>query len=472
MGVAMPGIAPTHENPPPAAPELGATLDPRQDGGRWQPGSRGRVEPVVDVRAALPRSPRPKPKAVATNGAGRSTLVMAVAGALALFAVAFGFFWRSAPPLSVRAQLNAEGREVLHVQCPSCADGTELRLRGAVAKVTAAEADLPLTTPLLVGQNKLDIAIDRPGGGRDETVEAEAEVAYRIRPDLATLGGERPAIQIVVQAAPGVRIALDGHELVMTGSQAIHSIDVSAECTGASSEPATLRRHVQYTVTPKNGHTETGTLDISVGIVPLQVDAPGAHAITEGPSFMLAGRTLQGAEIMVSGHPIAVQADGLFSQSMSVSTIGSTQIYVRAQKAAMAPRLVPIAVKRVVSLAAEAVEFKKQPLADLASAIADPAAQLGKPIVVSGSVLDARVTNHQTVILLEVARGARCSSAPGPVDRCRVRLVHGADNPVKRGDDITAYGTVAPVFAPVGAPNSGSLVEIQVDFTQKGTPWR
>jgi hypothetical protein len=469
MGVAMPGIAPTHDVYSPAGDELGATLAPSPDVAHWQPGPSRRGEPIVDVRAPRPRPPKPRP--VAARGFRRSTLVMIVAGGLAVFAVAFGVFWRSAAALSVRAKVNADGHEVLHVQCSSCPDGTELRLRGGVARVAAGQAELALATPLVVGKNELAITVDRPGGGRDETVQAAVDVAYRIRPDLATLDGERPAIQIVVQATPGARIALDGQAVTMTGGQAIHSIDVAATCTGPSSEAATLRRTVQYTVTPAAGPAESGTLDVSVGIVPLQIDAPGPHVVTDDSSFMLAGRTLPGADVLVAGRPITVRPDGSFAQTLSVSTVGSTQIYVRAQKKGMAPRLAPIAVKRVASLAAEATEFKKQPLAELASVVSDTAAHVGKPVVVPGSVLDARVNNHQTVALVDVARASGCKPTAGTTDGCRVRLVYGADSsPIKRGDSITAYGTVARAFVPAGAPDSARIAEVQVDFVQRGAP--
>src|SRR5262249_60293277 len=77
---------------------------------------------------------------------------------------------------------------------------------------------------------------------------------------------------------------------------------------------------------------------------------PPPHVITDGPSFVLAGQPIKGAEVLAAGRPITVHPDGSFAQVMNVSSVGATQIEVRAKMPGMAPRLTQIKVRRVESL--------------------------------------------------------------------------------------------------------------------------
>jgi hypothetical protein len=158
---------------------------------------------------------------------------------------------------------------------------------------------------------------------------------------------------------------------------------------------------------------------------------------------------------------------------MNVSSVGATQIEVRAKLAGAAPRLTRIGVRRVDSLEVAAREFAAQTPAPLgyAAVVADIGASATKPVVLSGEVIEVRRQAHQTIVLLGVSSKSGC--VPGKDDKgdkgasaCHVRLVQGADNPVQRGDLITAYGRVLRAF-PVGTGRP-DIPEVQVDFTLKG----
>jgi hypothetical protein len=186
--------------------------------------------------------------------------------------------------------------------------------------------------------------------------------------------------------------------------------------------------------------------------------------VTDGKSFVLAGRTLKGAEVLAAGRPIPVNAAGAFAQVMNVSSVGATQIEVRAKMAGLAPRLTQIAVRRVDSLETAAAEFAQQTLVPFASLAADAGAHAGKSVVLGGEVAEVRRQNHQTIMLLDVSAKSGCTAAKGS-DACRVRLVQGTDtNAVKSGDLITAYGAISRSFSVAGK----EIPEIQVDFTLKG----
>ncbi|WP_437964939.1 zinc ribbon domain-containing protein [Sorangium sp. So ce260] len=484
VGVARPGIAPL-------AP--GAPADPGPDpelDARYQPaGELGATIAPMRFRAPALRTPalmRPQrlkqrlalaPPKKRARTSRRAVAVVAAGGVLALGAVLFALLWPSAPPVTARARADAGGREVIELRCDSCPDGTAVSIGEGRATIAGRVAQIPLASPLSVGENQMKVAIDRPGRGRDETVGVSIHVAYRIRPDLGTLQGERPSIQVVVEASKGTQVILDGKDVALTSGRAIESIDVTAAVTGLSDETKTLSRQVPYTVVPPDGPREQGMVSVAVGIVPLGIEAPGPSVVIDKESFVLAGRTARGAQLFAGAHPIAVRPDGTFAHVMNVSSVGATQFEVRAKMQGMAPRIAKIAVRRVDRLATAAKEFAGRGPIGYAELAAGGKDHIGKPIALTGEVLEARRQGYSTLILLAVPPAAGCkeagataaSAGPGaaarPPDACKVRLVHGADNPAQRGDVLTAYGSVAPPFA---APGGAEIPEVWVEFTLKG----
>lgn len=478
LGVARPGIAPLSpderraldeadagEPDPPGyepAPELGATIGP--NAGKWPPTPRDQPGWEVGrkrqrVRVDVPPASRPPKKAAASRK--RLVMVLSTAAGLALAAVLVALFWSSAPPLSARAKADADGREGVELRCPSCPDGTKVSIGDASAVMSGHSALVPLPAALSLGENKKKVVIDRPGSGRDETVSVVINVAYRIRPDLAGLQGDKPAIQIIAEAAKGTTISVDGKALPLSGGRAVESIDVSEACTGQSAESKTISRQIPYVITPESGPPEQGVVSVSVGVVPLSLEAPGPHVTIDGQSFVLAGKTMKGAEVLAAGRPIAVRPDGTFAQVMNVSSVGATQLEVRARLAGLAPRLVPIKVRRVESLEAAAKDFASESPINYAPLLANLNGQIGKAIAVGGEVIEARKQGYQTVILLDVAGSSGCPSA----GTCTARLVQGAESPTKKGDLLRVYGHVSRAFSVQGRAD---LPEIEVDFLLKG----
>jgi hypothetical protein len=64
------------------------------------------------------------------------------------------------------------------------------------------------------------------------------------------------------------------------------------------------------------------------------------------------------------------------------------------------------------------------------------------------------------VLLLRGSPASGCRDAGA----CTARLVYGVHLPAERGDAITAYGRVAPPFAP---PGGEEIPEVQVEFALK-----
>ena len=442
-----------------AADELGATVGPAAMGRRpgiprqpaWEGGKRRhRIDPprgVAVVRAKKGVDPSTK----------RALAVVIAAGALALVAVLVAVFWPSAPPLSARARADAEGREGVELTCKSCPDGTRVTIGADSATMAGGTALVPLKTALALGENRMKVAVDRPGSGRDETLGILVNVAYRIRPDLASLQADHPSIQIVAEAAAGTSVSINGHTLPLAGGRAVENLDVTEACTGLSGEAKTLTRQIPYVVTPDGGNAENGVVNVSVSIVTLQLEAPGPHVIIDGPSFVLAGRTMKGAEVLAAGRAIVVRPDGTFAQVMNVSSVGATQIEVRARIPGLAPRLAQIKVRRVESLEAAAREFMTGETVGYGAIAANVAGNVGKAVAVTGEVTDIKKQGYETVMLLDVPPAQGCATAGA----CTVRLVLGAESLAKKGDTLRVFGHVARAVA---LPGRADVPEIEVDF--------
>jgi hypothetical protein len=198
---------------------------------------------------------------------------------------------------------------------------------------------------------------------------------------------------------------------------------------------------------------------LKIGVVPLQVTAPGESLVIEDAHFMLAGRTQAAGTVSVGGRPITVDASGRFAQMMSVSTAGETTIFVRASADQHAPRLFPLHVKRVQSLRAEAQAFSAGATQGLASISADPELKKGWKVVLAGTLVETRSEHHTSISLLEVKQG--CSLEP-----CLVRLLYGAEMPLGKGEPLRAFGHV---LGAVAGPRAGSKIpEVRMQFFLSG----
>jgi hypothetical protein len=366
--------------------------------------------------------------------------------------------WPGRAPLKARPATDAQNREAVELSCSSCPDGTTLSIGQATATVTGGAALLTIGDPLAAGDNRFKIRIDRPGSERDETVPVVVHLPYRIRPELGTLQGERPSIQVVVEASPGARVTLEGRQVPLVGGRAVETFDVIDAITGLTGETKSLSRQIPYVVTPKDGEPERGSVSVMVGVVPLELDAPGPNVVIDGPSFVLAGRTLKGAELFAAGKPVPVKADGSFAHVMNVSSIGATQIEVRAKLTGMAPRLTRIKVRRVDNIETAVREFAAESPITFAALGGDVARLAGRPIVVAGQVIEVKRENHRTTMILDVGSQPGCKG-------CTAHLVQGSSNPAQPGEQITAYGRVKRA---VRAPSGADVPEVEVDFTVKG----
>lgn len=438
LGVAMPGIAPLNPgvqkapSAPPPKPESVAP-DTLSD------------EELSLVPGAQPKSRIPVPA------------IVAIAAAVLLLALGVTAFlvWGGSPPVSARLQAGEHGGEVLLLQCDECPDGTRAVMETGSSEFKGGKAQLQLQSPFPIGDHEITVTLQHPGGAR-ENIELELPVDYRVRTDVSALDESPPKIRIRVEARPGTKIVLGDQPLVLNAEgKASHDVDVSEALTGSTLELERLERSFRYTVTAPGGSSQSGELKVGLAIVPLSVEAPWKSVVVDRPKFTLAGRAQKGAAVTVSGRPLKVAADGSFAQLMNVSSVGETTIRVRATAKDHAPRLVPLRVRRVESLQAEAKTFAGRAERSYGTIAAAITAFRDKPVALTGKVEEARVQGHRTIVLLDVNEG--CAKAP-----CLTRLVLGRKTTLAKGDLLTAYGYVTQA---VDGPRSGVKVpEVRVEF--------
>jgi hypothetical protein len=422
LGVAIPGIAPLRAGggplatPPPA--EVPAELGPPLP-----------LSVVAPSRFKVPRG----------------ALVLLGSGAVLLAAaIAFALLWTGARPISAMVASDPAGRERIDLVCSDCPDGTQLTLGDASAEVHDRKAYLLPKTPLALGENKLQLSVQRPGSSLQEVEVRLPPVEYRIHPDTSTLVGDKPRLRLELETLPGTQVQL-GTDNVPVDAQGhgVQEIDVSGQLLGQSTDISTFEQAVPYVITPPSGKTYRGELRVKIGITPLLLEAPGTDSVTDLERFMLAGRTTNGAEVWVAGSALPVDADGRFAQLMSIESVVQTNVTVRATQRGLAPRFASFRLERVKSLAA-ALSARKQGALTLAEVNKDIPGSVGKVLLVRGRVEEVRVEGQRSLLILAADD---CSGRD-----CLARLSYGGLRKLERGARVTALGRVLGTAAKQNVP--------------------
>ncbi|HEU4583248.1 MAG TPA: hypothetical protein VFS67_33550 [Polyangiaceae bacterium] len=427
LGVAIPGIAPLRSG-------------------------AGPVATSPDARP-LPAEEPPPPSAIAPSRfkVPRGALVLLGSGALLLTAaIAFALLWTGARPISATVASDPSGRERIDLVCSDCPDGTQLTLGEVSAEVRDRKAYLLPAAPLALGENKLQLAMQKPGEGPQQVELRLPPVEYRIHPDTSTLVGDQPRLRLDLEALPGTQVQL-GKDLVPIDAQGhgVQEIDVSGQLLGQSTDIATFEEAVPYVITPPSGKTYRGELRVKIGITPLLLEAPGTDSVTDLERFMLAGRTTKGADVWVAGSALPVDANGRFAQLMSIESVGQTNVTVRASQRGLAPRFASFRLERVKSLEA-ALSARKPGALTLAEVVKDIPGSVGRALLLRGRVEEVRVEGQRSLLILAADD---CTGRD-----CLARLSYGGLRKLERGARVTALGKV------LGTAANQNVPEIEVSL--------
>lgn len=449
MGIARPGIAPLNPGvAKPAAPSMNtATME-----------SFPSPPPPP-----LPALPTLSPTNSQQPQEGRRTswlAALALGGALVLLATAAAAFFllKGAGPIEARAVLDAEGHEQLELRCGGCKDGDQIRLNQTVAPFRGGKALLALPGGLKIGETRFEFELLRQGARKETHVALSVPLEYRVRADESGLNAPEPHLSVRIEAVPGTNVTVDGHPVTLTGGKGSYDIPVGDELRGLEPNVKKLERRLPYRITPPGSAGENGEVTFQIGVTPLTIQAPGDSIVIEGATFLLAGRTAKGAALTVSGRAIGVEADGRFTQNLSISAVGESNVLVRASAPEQAPRTFSFRVRRVASLKDEARALRSSALQSYATVVsAADGAKLGL-VAFDGTVSDVGGDEFTTLLLLETESG--CRAAP-----CLTRVIHGARLNLKSGERVSVFGKVRGF---VDGPRGTKLPELFADFVVKG----
>jgi len=387
-----------------------------------------------------------------------AAIAMVIAAGLFAAAGVVWLFYRGHGQIEARAEVLPDGSEKLQLTCASCEDGSIAKLDAASATFSAKQAALALARPLKVGENPMTITLVS-ARGKQSFVDVSVPVAFRVRGDTSGLDASPPELRVLVSAEPGSVAVVDGKPLTLNAEgQGTYSIDVSSDLTGLDPSVKPLERKIPYTVSPLHGVSQSGQVTLQAGITPLVIDAPGAAVVLDTSNFVLAGRTAKAGALNVGDRPITVDASGRFAQMMNVSAPGETTIMIRATSKEGAPRLFPLRVRRVDSLAKEAERLRQRATSDYATIAEQTDSKRGWAVALDGSVVDARTENYSAVLVIEVRSG--CARAP-----CLARVTYGAPYSATRGEKVSVFGAIT---GSVAGPRTGTVIpQIRADFLLK-----
>src|SRR5690606_7020689 len=123
-------------------------------------------------------------------------------------------FWRPSPGITARVLVDDQGRETLEVTCTEPCEYASVELGGRRASFDGGRTTLELDRALVVGENELELQLERQSGGK-KSVVLDVPVPYRLRSDFAPLAEATPQIAITVEAGEDSAVVVDGKAVTL-----------------------------------------------------------------------------------------------------------------------------------------------------------------------------------------------------------------------------------------------------------------
>ena len=296
--------------------------------------------------------------------------------------------------------------ERLRVEVPAAVAGTHVRVAGQEAALTSGAADLPLAADALhLGDNRLSVDVVQPGGDVREA-EVVLFVSYRVRPDLTGLAADTPHLSVVVDAAPGSSVTLEGQPLALDAQG--HGVR-DFPLDGAA-QVARVERTFRYRVVPAEGSPADGEVHVALPYAQLEVDRPGLRLVTDRENVELAGLVAAGATLTLDGVSVEVR-EGRFLETLALTELGEHTFVLLARQPGHAPKRVAIRVRRVQDMIAEARGYELDPDLNYERIAQNPDIYRGRHVAFEGRVYNVHVEAGRSDLQLLVrhcAAGHRC----------------------------------------------------------------
>ncbi|HYQ16861.1 MAG TPA: hypothetical protein VEQ58_13920, partial [Polyangiaceae bacterium] len=360
--------------------------------------------------------------------------------------------------VTARASLDESGGEVLDLACTECPDGTKVWIDTAPVVFKASKAKLKLSAPLKVGENPIVLVLERPGRSREE-IALSLPIEFRVRSSTDELAQDNPKLSVLASVLPTTQLEIGDKPVKAAENEIVRfDYDVSADVTGPESSVKTLERVVPYKAVSATAGTQTGQVQMRIGITPLIVDAPGASIVVGGKDIVIAGRTAPGAALKVGAQSVTLDPEGRFVSKQAL-TPGDNSFTVRSTLKDHAPRLVKVSVRRSDNLEREATLARSTAQSSYQEILRAPDASTGRSVWLEGQLFDVRRDGYTSVLLVDVKNG--CKQAP-----CLAKVLYGIEAPLDKGRSLKAFGKLLRF---VDGPRSGERIpELRADLVVPG----
>jgi len=361
------------------------------------------------------RDPTPSvPPGLPGRARSRNVLIL---GSLALLSIIVMVLVRlsgssNTAEVSARIMTGADG-ETLLFEVPDAREGSSIRFGGQEQPLVAGKATFALASDSLrVGENVVLADVVTPEG---ETSSARIvlSVFYRIWVDTSNLRVDKPAVDVVVTAVPGTKVALEGQDVPLDDQgRATKSFPIDIRKPGKG---GVVEHVVHYRMQPPTGEAVVDELHTRIAVAMMQIDRPGPDIVTDRENIEIAGAVGRETQVDIDGTAVPVK-DGRFVYTLALPKAADYKPRVTAKSNGKIPYAVTLNIKRVRDLAQAAREFTFDKDLNYAKLAAAPAQYRGQPIAMEGRVY-ATVPRAGSSVIQMLARP--CPSA----QRCSVWVV-------------------------------------------------
>lgn len=410
-------------------------------------GPFGVVAPVS--RAVARRLTSPESVRAANVRMGRRVLI--IASALLVALSLFALLWT--PPEPPTARLVGVGEQtMLELTCNTCDDGSQVMISGQKATFSNHRASVPMPKPLNLGLNDIEIEIQRTGFGRNERMGLQFPIDYRLAWDLSQLEAIPPTLRVVVEAALGVTVSLDGQPVPLADNKGLHPVPIAADLIGPSTSEQWLEKSVSVAISGGRASTPPDQFTLKIPIVPLAVDTPWEGFLTADDTTVVSGRSTPNTKITVAGNPTTTNADGYFELALQTSA-GLNQFTVSAHAPGHAPRFVNVSLTKVPSAHKAALEYQGTAINRFDEVFKQlQAPEASVRVALPGRVQESKVQGSTTVLLVSVTAGC-------PNRSCVVRVIYPSRLELRPGERVAVFGPAT--LAAAGPTPQSRLPEIR-----------
>jgi len=394
------------EKVPSIPPETGRTMlgqAPLSDPPRTKAAAETRPEPAVETKE------RVRKKSVSKKRRGPFPTLLVFGLGLAIVA-ALGYIYVQEKKPKVRARVVSLGDgEGMQFDVPGAPNGSKIRFGGQEQPLVAGRATFRLAADSLrVGKNVVPVDYIDPSG-KAESAKIALDVDFRIRVDTSPLKTDPPSIDLIVNAHPGTVVSIDGEPLNLddTGS-AVRRLPIDAVSASSS---GTIDKVISYRVQPPDGEAIVDKIHAKLPTATIQIDRPGAQAITDKDAIEIAGAVAPNSHVTVNDEEIPIRA-ARFVYRYSLPKPGVYKPRLVALEPGKAPQARTLVIKRVTDLVKEAESFEADPKLTFARISQNPSIYSGQKVDMVGRVYNVNVQEGQSVLQVlvrECPTGKRCS---------------------------------------------------------------